>query len=221
MRSRRRAEAARRPRVTAAGGREPAATRNPALPSPEAVLEFLRDNPEAIGAREIARAFGLGTADQPALRAMLRAISRSGELVRGGDRRFAAGERLPEMMPVERAGSDADGFPLARPISWSGPDDPPLFRLVGGGAGDELPPGSRALARLIRRQSGEIDAEIVRRLDDRAGRIVGVFRRTRAGGEIIPADRRDKSEYRVLGHDAVGLADNELVVAEELPSRRL
>ena len=83
-----------------------------------------------------------------------------------------------------------------------------------------MPPGSRALARLIRRQSGEIEAEIVRRLDDRAGRIVGVFRRTREGGEIIPADRREKSEYRVLGHDAVGLADNELVVAEELPSRR-
>ncbi len=184
------------------------------------MLEFLRDNPEAIGAREIARAFGLGAADQPALRAMLRTISRSGELVRGGDRRFAAGDRLPEMMPVERAGSDADGFPLARPVGWSGPDDPPLFRLTGGGAGDELPPGGRALARLIRRQSGEIEAEIVRRLDDAASRIVGVFRRTRDGGEIIAADRRDKSEYRVLGHDAVGLADNELVVAEELPSRR-
>src|SRR5947207_3026014 len=192
MRSKRRAEAERR----TAGRREPDAVRNPGLPSPEAVLEFLRDNPEAIGAREIARAFGLGAADQPALRAMLRTISRSGELVRGGDRRFAAGDRLPEMMPVERGGSDADGFPLARPVSWSGPDDPPLFRLVGGGAGEELPPGGRALARLIRRQSGEIEAEIVRRLDDAARRIVGVFRRTREGGEIIAADRRDKSEYR-------------------------
>src|SRR5260370_33798986 len=104
MRSRRRAEPARRP---------PNATRTAALPSPEAVLEFLRDIPDAIGTREIARAFGLGAADQPALRAMLRTISRSGEVVRGGDRRFAAGDRLPEMMPVERAGSDADGFPLA------------------------------------------------------------------------------------------------------------
>src|SRR5580704_4310223 len=220
MRSRRRAEPKRRPRVTAAGRPEPEAARTAGLPSPEAVLEFLRDNPEAAGVREVARAFRLGAADRPALRAMLRTISRSGELVRGGDRRFAAGDRLPEMMPVERAGSDADGFPLARPVSWSGPDDPPLFRLTGGGAGDEMPPGSRALARLIRRQSGEIEAEIIRRLDDAASRIVGVFRRTRDGGEIIPADRRDKSEYRVLGHDAVGLADNELVVAEELPSRR-
>src|ERR1700686_2074124 len=116
MRSRRRAELKRRPRVTAAGRPEPEATRTAGLPSPEAGRESLPDTREAIGAREMPRAFALSAADQPALRAMLRTISRSGELVRGGDRRFAAGDRLPEMMPVERAGSDADGFPLARPV---------------------------------------------------------------------------------------------------------
>src|SRR5438094_6041420 len=116
MRSKRRAEAERRP----GGRREPDAVRNPGLPSPEAVLEFLRDNPEAIGSREIARAFGLGAADRPALRAMLRAIARSGEVVRAPDRRFAAGAPLPEMMPVERRGSNEDGFPLVRPVAWPG-----------------------------------------------------------------------------------------------------
>ena len=195
-------------------------TSNPGLPSPEALLEFLRDNPEAVGSREIGRAFGLGSADQPALRAMLRAISRSGELVRGDDRRFAAGAPLPEMMPVQRAGSDADGFPLVRPVSWPGPEEAPLFRLVESAAGDELPEGARILARLIRRDSGETEAEPVRRLDTPESRIVGVFRRTREGGEVIPADRRDKSEYQVLGHDAAGLPDGELVAAEVLPSRR-
>src|SRR5438270_3143454 len=110
MRSRRRAEAARR------GRREPDAARTAGLPSPEALLEFLRDNPEAIGSREIARAFGLGAADRPALRAMLRAIARSGEVVRAPNRRFAAGAALPEMMPVERHGSDEDGLPLVRPV---------------------------------------------------------------------------------------------------------
>ena len=36
------------------------------LPSPEALIQFLRDNPAAAGVREIARAFGLGAAEQPA-----------------------------------------------------------------------------------------------------------------------------------------------------------
>src|SRR5438477_7684630 len=113
-------------------------------------------------------------------------------------------------MPVERHGSDEDGLPLVRPVAWPGPDEPPLFRLRESAAGDELGEGARALARLIRHDTGEVEAEIVRRLDTEAVRIVGVFRRTRDGGEIVAADRRDKSEYRVLGHDAAGIADNEL-----------
>src|SRR5947207_10068958 len=124
------------------------------------------------------------------------------------------------MMPVGRAGSDADGFRLGRPLSWQGPEEAPLFRLVESAAGEELPEGARVLARLIRRDSGETDAEPVRRLDTPESRIVGVFRRGRDGGEVIPADRRDKSEYQVLGHDAAGLPEGELVVAEALPSRR-
>src|SRR5947207_10987150 len=124
------------------------------------------------------------------------------------------------MMPVGRAGSDADGFRLGRPLSWQGPEEAPLFRLVESAAGEELPEGARVLARLLRRESGETEAEPVRRLDTPESRIVGVFRRGRDGGEVIPADRRDKSEYRVLGHDAAGLPDGELVVAEALPSRR-
>ena len=190
-----------------------------ALPSAEALIEFLRDNPGAVGTREIARAFGLGPAEQPALRDMLRRVGRSGELVRAADRKFVAGPALPEIMPVERIGSDADGVPLARPVAWSASGEEPSFRLIGA-AGDELAPGERALARLIRRGSGEIEAEIIRRLDEAASRIVGIFRRTRDGGEIIPVDRRDKGEYRVLGHDAAGLPDDELVIAAELPSRR-
>jgi ribonuclease R len=193
----------------------------PALPSPAALIEFLRANPDAIGVREIARAFRLGAAEQPALRAMLRNIEGSGELVRGAGRKFAAGAALPEMLRVERFASDADGFPLVRPVDTDNDADraAPSFRLVGA-AGEELALGERALVRLVRRASGEVEAEIVRRLGGEASRIVGVFRRTREGGDIVSADRRDKAEYRVLAHDAAGLADGELVVAEALPSRR-
>src|SRR3981189_3772091 len=152
MRSRKRAEPERR------RSRNPDAskTASAALPSPEALLEFLRDNPEALGTREIGRAFGLSSSDQPALRAMLRAVARSGELVRGGARRFAAGASLPETMPAERHASDAECFPVVGPLPWPGPGETPLFRLIESG-GDELPEGARVLARLIRRESGETE----------------------------------------------------------------
>ena len=189
------------------------------LPSYGAVVEFLRANPESVSAREIARAFGLGPGDLVGLRGLLRAIERSGEVVRGPDRRLAAGRALPEIMPVERDGSDEDGTPLVRPLAASADTAAPQFRLAGE-AGDELPPGARALVRLIRRETGEVEAEIVRRLDPAASRVVGVFRRTHDGGVVTSADRRDRGEYRVFGADAAGVADGELVVGEEVPARR-
>ena len=191
-----------------------------ALPSYRALVEFLRASPEPVNAREIARAFRLGPAELPALRGLLRAVERSGELVRGGDRKLAAGTALPEIVPVERHGSDADGWALVRLVAGADDAARPSFRLVGEAA-DELRPGERALARLIRRESGEIEAEIVRRLETGMDRIVGVFRRQRDGGVVIGSDRRDKSEYQVSAEDAAGIPDNELVVAEQLPSRRL
>ena len=151
---------------------------------------------------------------------MVRRFSPPPRTARAGNRKSAAGKGLPEIVPVERCGSDADGFPLARPLGQPGDGEAPGFRLLGM-AGEELALGERALARLVRRDSGEIEAQIIRRLDDAAAsRVVGVFRRTHDGGVIVAADRRDKSEYRVLGHDAAGLGDDELVVAETLPSRQ-
>src|ERR1044071_6412569 len=124
------------------------------LPSYRDLVTFLRASPEAMTPREIARAFGLGPADGPALRGLLRAIERSGEVARGPDRKFAAGGTLPEIAHIERAGSDSDGFPLVRPVDWSGEGDAPRFRLTAA-AGDELGHGERALARLVRTDGGE------------------------------------------------------------------
>jgi ribonuclease R len=201
-------------------GRENRSARN--LPSFAEITDFLRSNPDSLGAREIARAFGLGPSELPGLRGMLRAIERSGELVRTGNRKFAPGRQLPDLLTVERFASDADGFPLVRPVA--DPDagasaDSPGFRLIGDAA-DELSVGERALVRLLRRDSGVIEAEIVRRLEPTRKRLVGVFRRTLDGGFVVPIDRRDRGEYRVLGHDAAGLPDDELVAAEEAPARR-
>src|SRR5712692_4781719 len=109
------------------------------LPSYPALVEFLRANPGAVGTREIARAFGLGQAELPGLRGVLRAIERSGELTGTGNRKFVAGPALPEMMPVERYGSDDDGFALVRPLVASGGADgegAASFRLVGEAGGE-------------------------------------------------------------------------------------
>jgi ribonuclease R len=52
-------------------------------------------------------------------------------------------------------------------------------------------------------------------------RIVGVFYRARQGGKVVPADRRDRNEYRVAERDVGGADDGELVRVEQLAVGRL
>ena len=131
---------------------------------------------------------------------------------RGGRRRIGAPPRST-IVVVERSGSDRDGLPLARVID---PAEglPRNARIVETGCRDELPIGGRAVAQLTVRDTGEIEARIVRRLDPSGGRIVGVMHAGAEGGWLLPADRRDRSEYRIEERDAAG--NGELVLAEPL-----
>jgi ribonuclease R len=190
------------------------------LPSESEVVAFIRESPSAVGKREITRAFGVPPGDRPALRDMLRQIERSGAVTRAANRRLVGGRPVPEVTVVERLGSDEDGVPLARPVAWPGPDPAPVVRLAEEG-GEAIPVGARGAARLVTLETGEIEAQIIRRLDPAGDRVVGIFQKDREGGRLVPADRRNKTEYRVGERDAAGAGDGELVVAEALPAPRL
>ncbi len=190
-----------------------------ALPSASEVATFIRESPSAVGKREIARAFNLAPGERPALRHMLRQIERSGAVSRAANRRLTGGTQLPELTVVERVGADPDGVPLVSPVSWPGPDPAPLLRLAE--EGDEtLAVGARAAARLVMLDNGEIEARIIRRLDPGGERVVGIYHKDREGGRVVPADRRNKSEYQVTERDAPDACDSELVVAEVLAKPR-
>jgi ribonuclease R len=131
---------------------------------------------------------------------------------RGGQRRIGA-PPLSTIVVVERCGSDRDGFPLVRAIGRA-EERASNARIVETGCRDELPIGERAVARLTVRDTGEIEARILRRLDPSGRRIVGVMRADAEGSWLLPADRRDRTEYRIAGRDAGGAGAGELVVAE-------
>ena len=190
-----------------------------ALPSASEIIAFIRESPSAVGKREIARAFNLNPSERPALRDMLRQIERSGAVSRAANRRLTGGMQLPELTVIEGVGADSDGVPLVSPVAWPGPDSAPLLRLAEAG-GETLPIGTRAAARLVTLDNGEIEARIIRRLDPGGERVVGVYQRDREGGRVVPADRRNKAEYRVAERDGADAVDGELVVAEVLTKAR-
>jgi ribonuclease R len=152
---------------------------------------------------------------------MLRHVERSGALARAGNRRFVATAPLPEVTVVEGFDTDEDGVALARPVAWPGPGPAPLLRLAESGALGTLMIGERATARLVALETGDVGAQIIRRLQPAAKRIIGTFRSTREGGRIEPADRRDRTEYQVTISDGADAADGELVVAEQISAARL
>ncbi|MEM1104666.1 MAG: ribonuclease R, partial [Pseudomonadota bacterium] len=117
---------------------------------------------------------------------------------------------------------DADGELLAAPISWKEETPPPRIICAPGKGrpGAALGVGDRALARLNPIEGGAFEARIIKRLGQSAHQILGLYRRTGAGGgRIEPVDRRSKKELAVSKDDALDAADGDLVVVEMLPDR--
>jgi ribonuclease R len=128
---------------------------------------------------------------------------------------------IPKVAVIERLGSDEDGLPLARPVKWPESRPTPTLRLCEAGVNEPFPVGARALARLVPRETGEIEARVLRVLGPANARVVGAFFRGAGEGRIVPADRRNRPEYRVAESDANGAEDGELVIAEQLSTARL
>ena len=78
----------------------------------------------------------------------------------------------------------------------------------------------RAVLRKLVRETGKFGPRTNRMLGPASARVVGVFYRGREGGKVVPADRRNRDEYRVAERDADGAGDGELVRVELLPTAR-
>src|SRR5215469_16005713 len=82
-------------------------------------------------------------------------------------------------------------------------------------------PDRRGALRDLLREAREFDLRTNRMLGSPNTRFVGVFYRGREGGTVVPADRRNRDEYRVAEGDARGADDGELVKVEQVTPGRL
>jgi len=189
------------------------------LPTREALRQFLREAPGRVGKSEISRHFGLTAEQRPALRALLKDLEREGALQRAGGRQVREAGKLPEMAVVEVFGTDPDGDPLARPVSWEGVGRPPLVYMRPERPGQPaLAYGERVLARLRPIGPGRYEGRTFKRLGS-AGptRILGVYQ----PGRLAPTSKREKADWAIPPGEENGAEPGELVVAEPLPGRTL
>ena len=147
---------------------------------------------------------------------MLRDLSGRGEVAPAGHKRFAAPGKLPDAAVVRVTGTDPDGDPVARLVDWQGVGPPPTVFMAREASGQPaLAPGQRVLARLKAAGPGRFEGRTLKRLSEEPGRILGVFR---APDRLVPTDRRAKAEWRIPPGETNDALDNEVVLAEPLPS---
>jgi ribonuclease R len=193
-----------------------AAPKGAPLPSKSEIRAFLATAQGRVGKTEIARHFGLGTEQRPALRQLLSEMKLEASAAPVGKRTLRAPERLPDTGVVEVFGTDPDGDPIARPVAWAGEGKPVIYMHPERRGQPALAPGERVLARLRHLGGDKYEGRTLKRLGrptERA-RILGVFQ----DGRIIPTDRRQKAEWAVPKGEEGGAHGGEIVLAEALPS---
>ena len=168
------------------------------LPTKEELLTYIRESPNPVGKRDLARAFRISGSNRIQLKAMLKELQQEGALGRDRGRRFGSAGRLPEVTLVEVTGTDEDGEVLARPLAWSADGPPPRIYMAPDRRGTPaLGPGDRLLARLRAIGPGQYEGRTIRRISEAPGKVLGVYVLAPDGGRIRPTDRRLKAEYAV------------------------
>ena len=192
------------------------------LPSPEQILEFLRTADAKTGKREIARAFGIKGAERVELKKLLRKMADDG-LIASRRKRLSDATGMPPVTVLRITGTDTDGELVAEPAEWMDHGErPPRILILEDRqrrrpAGPVAGVGDSVLARVT--STGDKDwpyeARIIKLLKGATGAVVGIFTASpRGGGQIISANRKDKTGFDVLRGDEGDARSGDLVRAE-------
>ena len=189
--------------------------RSRSLPTKEQIGRFIAESPRPPGKRALARAFRVSAAERAAFEELVKAV-RDKDGARTG-----RGSPPPTVLVVEIVEADIGGEIAARPVGWKHDSPPPRIVVAPGRRGRAPEIGERVLARLRRIEDDLYEARPMRFLGAPPREVLGVYRKSGAGGRIAPTGRAPGGEITVAEPDSLGARDGELVVAESLPGNRL
>ncbi|HWP26231.1 MAG TPA: ribonuclease R [Xanthobacteraceae bacterium] len=200
------------------------AKHSPALPTKEAILDFIGARPGKVGTREIARAFGLKNANRIALKRMLRELADEGRIVSRRRKLHHAGT-LPAVTLSDIVGRDADGELIAVPTEWDEElhGAPPKIRIHAPRrerAAAVAGVGDRALLRVEETGEKEVrySGRIIKIIDRAPQRVLGIFRGLPGGGgRLVPIDKKQLGRELAIAPAQTGDArDGDLVAVHIL-----
>jgi ribonuclease R len=193
------------------------------IPSKDAILQWIADNPTLTTKRDIARAFGIKGAERIDLKRVLKELEDEGHLAKR-HKTFREPDSLPPVSVLQVMAPDRNGDLYARPMEWAGAGPEPRILFVGREADPALGAGDRILARLTAVEGEEhgYEARLIRRIGANPLRIVGIYKQDSEGGRILPIDKGEASQWVVMRGQDGGAREGELVEAEQAgPKGRL
>lgn len=196
------------------------------LPDRDAVLRFIKDNPDRTSKRDIAKAFGLKGGDRIWLKDILRELQDEGLLKKTRKRLLRPGA-LPHVVVLDVFSRDASGALLARPAEREDQDEGegplPLVEIRTQKGGKAAGIGDRVLARVFPTENGEGPAytgRVMKVFEKRRQSILGVIRKSKDGVFRIEPVERTQRELVIDGNDLNDAQDGDLVEIEPISGGR-
>ena len=199
------------------------------LPSRDEVLKFIAEQDGKVAKRDIAKAFNIKGADRIPLKRLLREMSAEG-LLDGSRKGGLRGQGdLPNVAVVQVMGRNKYGLLTARARvdgALLDGDDDPMIEIDDSAPKNRrhrpsppVSPGDTALVRLRKQSRYKYIARVIRKIGGEGGTLYGVVRERPDGLWLIPADRRERYDYKL--EDGTQAAHGDLLACEKMPSRRM
>ncbi len=188
------------------------------LPDKTAIADWIRENPDASGKREIARAFGLKGAQRAELKRLLRELEDVGEIERKPRRAYGTPGHLPPVAVLIAGEPDANGDLFAEPQGWDREEPAPKVLILPSPKGPAPGKGDRLLTRVnpVHGEEHQYDGKVIRIIGSGPKRMLGIFRAAPdGGGRLVPVAKGDQREWIVSPRDAGDAENGELVEAEQ------
>jgi len=187
------------------------------FPTSEDIVNFINGHEDEIRRREIAQAFHIKGNDRIILKKMLKELVEKQVIQQRGKYYQRKGQL--NLLVVKITGVDEDGYLLGTPEIWPEHEEKPLIRVFSKTHKmNHLNPEDLALVRLKGPKS--LEAEFIRKMDQKSHRVMGIFEANEEGGRLILPEKRRKVEYVIPAGQTLNAQQNDLVEAEWIQGRK-
>lgn len=190
-------------------------------PTEQEILDFIRYFGGPATKRDVCKGFGVTGDDRIDVKKALKALESKNLITKQGGA-YAIPDTLPVVTTIEISEIDIDGDEIAFPIKWDEElqGQTPRIEVRPNKHGHPtLKEGDQALARLNKLSDTLYEARIIKVIDSRAERIMGIVENHKDGIVVKPVEKKARDLYLVSGKDMRDAQIGDIVLADPLPAR--